>query len=466
MKKWMFFFVVFFHSAKSSLAQLPDKISMPDKLYGASKFWQEVNYNFVFLDKVNKSSWDSMYRSTLTNILATKNDLDYYKELEKLCAFLKDGHTNVYYPKALADQMMITMFGEYRIFLGNIEDKAIITRVNASKKDELPPGSELLKINGLPVKLYAEKYVVPYISSSTNHVLQNETVYNLLKGYKGDTFNIVIKTASGLEKPLSLVHSNTKEQAVFPPFENRGLLDFKKYDNGIHYLALNSFDNEQIEKKFKEVLPELYNAKAVILDLRYNGGGNTMIGFNILQYFTSDSLLYGSKSVTRQHWPAYKAWGSFLKPSDTLSAKPEWDMTKADMVKSYLVANDLYYYEFPLEPTRISITEKRIQVPVAVIFGNNTASAAEDFLIYADQLPHFTFIGDRSYGSTGQPYLFPLPGGGRARVCTKKDSYPDGKAFVGVGVIPDITVKPTLQDHLQQKDPVLERAIKLLHEKL
>ena len=48
--------------------------------------------------------------------------------------------------------------------------------------------------------------------------------------------------------------------------------------------------------------------------------------------------------------------------------------------------------------------------------------------------------------------------GGSARICTKKDTYPDGRPFVGYGVPPDIEVKRTLQDYLEGRDPALERA--------
>ena len=68
-------------------------------------------------------------------------------------------------------------------------------------------------------------------------------------------------------------------------------------------------------------------------------------------------------------------------------------------------------------------------------------------------------IGSNTFGSTGQPYIFDLPGGGTARVCTKKDSYPDGREFVGYGVKPDIEVRPTLADYLRQRDPELEEAL-------
>jgi C-terminal processing protease CtpA/Prc len=104
-------------------------------------------------------------------------------------------------------------------------------------------------------------------------------------------------------------------------------------------------------------------------------------------------------------------------------------------------------------------------VPTVLLLGHNTASAAEDFLILADNQKHMTKIGAHSFGSTGQPYLFDLPGGGLARVCTKKDTYPDGREFVGYGIKPDIEVKQTLDDYIQKRDPVLQKALEYLKTK-
>jgi C-terminal processing protease CtpA/Prc len=70
--------------------------------------------------------------------------------------------------------------------------------------------------------------------------------------------------------------------------------------------------------------------------------------------------------------------------------------------------------------------------------------------------------GEPTGGSTGQPLFFKLPGGGMARVCTKRDSYPDGRDFVGKGVQPQIIVHPTVSDVRAGRDPVLEAALREL----
>lgn len=104
----------------SATAQMPNTMSVADKVYGLSVFWQEVNYNFVYLNKVDRTMWDSTYKVLISKVQKTKNDYEYYLLLQRFCALLKDGHTNVYFPKAVNEQIMNTMFGEYRLFLQNI----------------------------------------------------------------------------------------------------------------------------------------------------------------------------------------------------------------------------------------------------------------------------------------------------------------------------------------------------------
>jgi hypothetical protein len=43
---------------------IPNTLSAADKIYGLSKFWQEVNYNFIYLDKVDKKCGKMPTKST------------------------------------------------------------------------------------------------------------------------------------------------------------------------------------------------------------------------------------------------------------------------------------------------------------------------------------------------------------------------------------------------------------------
>ncbi|GAF84236.1 unnamed protein product, partial [marine sediment metagenome] len=108
----------------------------------------------------------------------------------------------------------------------------------------------------------------------------------------------------------------------------------------------------------------------------------------------------------------------------------------------------------------------KIKVPIIVLIGHGTGSAAEDFLIALDSIKRATFVGQKTNGSTGQPLIFNLPGGGSARVCTKKDTYPDGREFVGYGISPHEYIEPSIEDILKDRDVVLEKGVGVLREKI
>lgn len=456
-----FFLLLLFSASVTLRAQtaLRNTLLPADKVYGLSKFWMEANYNFIYLDKVNRTMWDSTYRAMIETVQKTPNDYAYYRELQKFCALLKDGHTNIYFPQGI--EQMNTMFGDYRFFIENIDNKAIIVRVNLSKKDEIPPGSEVIEVNGKPTVTYIRESVAPYISSSTDYVLQDQCINRLLQGLEGETYQVKIRKPKGEIVSLALTHKRSEELDVFPAFPaEQQLLEFKWYNNNqTAYMALNGFDNRKIDTLFLEQLPQLYKAKSLVIDLRDNGGGSTNIGSFILQYLTNDSLLYGSRNTSRLHIPSFKAWGKFTSPGDT--ANSSWAK------QALLTYQDKFYYHFDYSPmtVRLPAGTQRIVIPTVILIGHGTASAAEDFLIYTDNQKHMIKMGENSFGSTGQPYMFDMPGGGSARICTKRDTYPDGREFVGYGVKPDIEVKATLNDYLQKKDPALDKALEYLKTK-
>lgn len=423
--------------------QIPNELSYEEKIFGLSKFWQEVNYNFIYYNQVNQIEWDNLFKENILAVQKTENDYEYYRLLQKFCAYLKDGHTNVWFPEKIYHNILFTDFGDYKIFLTNIDGKAIVTRINQSKKSELPIGTEIISVNGINTKKYLEKYVTPYISSSTDEVRQNLSVKYMLEGYLGKQYRLEFKLPNGSIKNLDLTLSKTMEKELYPKKEKQELLHLKWLENNIAYLALNSFSNWEISSTFTEKIPELQKAKALVIDLRNNGGGNSRIGKVILHHLTNDTIFYGPKMQSRLHIPTLKAWNQ-----------------------------DQYYHDFKYQPDSLGSGDKnllktsRVVVPTVILIGSGTASAAEDFLIYAEKQNHMTTIGDPTFGSTGQPLMFNLPNGGIARVCTKKDTYPDGRVFVGVGIQPDIRVSKNISDYIENKDPALKKAINILTAKI
>ena len=96
---------------------------------------------------------------------------------------------------------------------------------------------------------------------------------------------------------------------------------------------------------------------------------------------------------------------------------------------------------------------------IVVLIGPGTVSAAEDFVVALHAGGRAILVGGKTAGTTGQPLFIKLPGGGKGRICAKRDSYPDGREFVGIGVVPDVEVRPSQKSIATGKDLVVEKAL-------
>ena len=68
------------------------ELSTKQKILGLSRLWEGVRNNFVYYDQL-KFDWDSLYSTSIQKVLDTKDSYSYIKELERMVASLKDGHT-------------------------------------------------------------------------------------------------------------------------------------------------------------------------------------------------------------------------------------------------------------------------------------------------------------------------------------------------------------------------------------
>ena len=429
------------------------KLTAAQRIYGLTQFWTEVKYNFAFFDQVPDLNWDQLLLEFIPIIQADQTNESYYKNLQRLCAKLKDGHTNVYMPYYLASKS-----DEPPLKLVNINKKAIVENVMERFATKIPIGSEILKVNDIPMPAYLQQEIIPYISSSTPYILYDNAIRNLLSGPKGTAVKIEYQKPNDPTLMVLELNRNASNLTGNWVVENQPWqwATFKTLANDVAYLSLNSFGSDRIVTAFKTYLDSIQSAKAVIIDLRKNGGGSSSNGYEILKYFT-DQPFMGSTWKTRQHRASFKAWGKFNAgyQIDTTQLN-DWDK----QAKAYYEGQ--VWYSAPPDTIKPQ-GDIHLKMPLIVLIGHQTASAAEDFLVALSTLDgRATLIGQPTFGSTGQPLSFDLPGGGSARVCTKKDTYSNGREFVGYGIAPDILVEPTVADFIQKRDPVLEKALDLL----
>lgn len=439
--------------------ELPNTISTTEKIYGLSKFWNEVNFNFAYLNKIDKDKWNSDYKSLIKEVINTNNDYDYYRLLQKFAASLKDGHTNIWMPGSLRKILYNGEFGNYKFKLKYIDGKSIITNVNTSKKNEIPIGTQVIEINGETTQNYLNSYVKPYISSSTDDFLNVWAVENMFYQPKGTIFNLKLKTPQNVIISKQLIITKAKEEVFYPKLDDKGVFEFKWLKNKIAYIGLNSFSNSSIDSLFQTKLHEIKKAKGLIIDLRKNLGGDSYYAQSIFKHLTNDDEIQQSRSLIVDYNPLFNFYGTTynIQAKDTLQGSPE---NIKMLSRSYLTTNNSYFYEIPFNSFENDVTKsERIVIPTAILIGTHTASSAEDFLVFADNQPHMIKIGQATAGTTGMPMSFDMPSGGTARICIKKEIYPDGREFVGYGIQPDILVKNTYNHFLNKNDAVLKKAM-------
>jgi C-terminal processing protease CtpA/Prc len=291
-------------------------------------------------------------------------------------------------------------------------------------------GSEIVSIDGRPVREYAESAVAPFVSSSTPQD-RNIRVYRylLLRGPKDVPVQLTVSDASGVTKSVS-VHRYCEPSSKCVTDEP---VRFKILPGNIAYLAVDEFGDDAGAKTMRSNFASIAQAKGLIVDVRKNGGGNQMNGVAILSMLT-DRPFASVSSRTLDYKPGYRANGGgavwFRVPSGEADPDPT------------------HYYP----------------KPVIVLTSAITFSAAENFVALFDAMHRGTLVGETTGGSTGDGVEFKLPGGGWARIEMEDVEYPDGRVFEGVGIFPQATVAPTVSDIRQGRDAALERAVEILGE--
>lgn len=196
---------------------------------------------------------------------------------------------------------------------------------------------------------------------------------------------------------------------------------------GIGYLAINSWEAKfapQLPAALLAALAEMKEAKALILDVRGNSGGDETIARTIAGCFVQARVHYASHVNLDPAAP-----GGFSAPV------PRWLEPNASA---------------PYFPGR-----------VAVLQGGTNMSSAEAFLLMLKQVPQARSFGARSLGASGNPQPHALANGVSVVLPSWKAMRPDGTEFEGTGLAPEVEAA-TPRSELRTRDAVLEKALEWL----
>jgi len=135
------------------------------KIFGLSKCWSEAKYNFVYFDRLT-FDWDSLYRATIPIVLATENDFEYFREMQRFVATLRDGHTIVGWNR----RDLWDNWATIPVITRLIDGKMIVTEVLNDELRELQGikrGLEVVSINGIDAHEHVSTNINPFCNLSS-----------------------------------------------------------------------------------------------------------------------------------------------------------------------------------------------------------------------------------------------------------------------------------------------------------
>jgi C-terminal processing protease CtpA/Prc len=191
----------------------------------------------------------------------------------------------------------------------------------------------------------------------------------------------------------------------------------------VGYVYIGSFQTEPGDGNLDEVLINLAPCRALIVDVRNNGGGQITAAEKCAARFTNEEILVG-----------------YMRHKTGTGHNDFSDMEEQRLKPSSGV---------------------RWQKKVFVLTNRSVYSAANAFAVMMHALPNVTLVGDHTGGGGGMPLNSSLPNGWNVRfsACPLYDKDARHTEF---GIAPDVAVNLTAASIAQDKDDIIEKARELL----
>ena len=195
-----------------------------------------------------------------------------------------------------------------------------------------------------------------------------------------------------------------------------------RFPDGPAYLMIGSWspkaarDIEAAAKWIDELSPN----DTLILDIRFNSGGDERLARKIAGRFVKRSVVYA---------------GHLNRDTSSPSGFSEINTRT-------------------LKPIRPGFRGRTV-----VLMGPVNMSSCEAFLLMMKQVPQCTLMGEKSYGSSGNPKPISLANGVTVFLPSWVALTPDGEPFEGKGISPDVHVE---FPHGSEDDPLINAALEFL----
>jgi hypothetical protein len=434
-------------------------------------------YRFSTKAEMNKR-FDT-YRKKIERI---DNQRAFIALLCEMLATIRDGHMRLEY-----DPVTITALVQSRLFpfRVSIEDAGLMVLFNDSRGDSsIRPGMEILDINGHKANELL-KLMLSCISGDgfietgkKRRLERGFAAYYWLLVDQSMEFSITARDSTGkvvavkLPGVLNAERENNRNSNLVNTTAraNVSSLDGVKdnisfrfvRDPAIAYLRIRSFDVQDFQAPVDSIFRVLHlqKTKALILDLRGNGGGIDMHGAYLVSQFTNKPFRYFDRIRLKTIQPSFTSFKA--STLDDLR-----NGVVADPNGGYLVTARLHNGVSEQQPAKFPFSGM-----VYVLLDGGTFSTAADVAAALWNVTTSSFIGEESGGTyegnaSGLNTQVKLPNSQLSLKIHMYEYWNAGQPTEkGAGIRPDHAVEKRVADVLQGIDKPMNRAVELALAKL
>lgn len=434
--------------------------------------YEEIKNNYVNLDYKEKTfnfNWDDLYTTYSNKIKTINNEKDFYAICSEYISNLRDGHVS-FSPNGDIGQVYGYRAGLKSAFdVRMIQGKPIVVR--AHKKINII-GDEIVSINGVDFLNIVDTMTKYHyhggndISARTG-ILTSNYFYNYFSYFNDkypDKLNIVLKDRYGAEKTISINTNNSFDSASLEVdndinfgFYKENQLPSSKIIDNVGYILIPTFNIENkgsIDNEFNKTIIDFKNnnVKGVVIDLRYNTGGNDSFR-DILGYLTTKKIYINNYRFRDSE--RFKDIYYLRTLYEDIRSKSNTENMENGYTK---------WWSWEINPNK---EQYLTTVPVVVLSNEGIFSSTDSFVNTCLNFKLATVIGNMvPLSGNGLPTPIVLPSKKYILSYGFLESRDiDYKYTENIVKEPDIKVTQTLDDYYKGIDSQLEKAIEFIDNK-
>ncbi|MCA1627245.1 MAG: PDZ domain-containing protein [Acidobacteria bacterium] len=342
------------------------------------------------------------------------NTHEFYELMRQMIASLRDAHTRVYSPDEKFDWWN-PRFVTIGVSVRDVEGVPVVVQVDqhsTAAKTDIRVGDALVSVDDVPVRNFV-KQRLESLGLNADETARFRSVANLFDGPAGGSVKIAWTNRDGKVK-----------SALLPRYWSQRQLGFSTQRKGkLAILRLDAFTQTLALEFSKALASELDGAEGVVLDLRGNGGGDAEAMADVVSLFLDDGINLGRF--------ADRSGASF----------------------------ELQTYSKRLW----RVPQLRIKLPLVVLTGESTSSAAEIMVAVLQAKGRARVIGAGTCGCVlAIRNRHGLPDGGLLDVSEFDYRTANGVRLQDRGITPDQITSLRRSDLYARRDPALEAAKRFL----